>query len=78
MVHSLNKFSSDKKFYGNNKKNIIWYDFFGFIDIEQIQGRSGFYQQRNITLNHNGSNQYSSNTNWHRQSVDLNTQHQGI
>lgn len=51
---------------------------FLILDIEQIQGRSGFYQQRNITLNHNGSNQYSSNTNWHRQSVDFNTQHQGI
>ncbi|XP_012141419.2 spectrin beta chain, non-erythrocytic 5 kst isoform X2 [Megachile rotundata] len=48
-------------------------------DTEHVQGRSGFYQQRSATLNHNGSGQYPSNATWHRQSsVDLSTQHQEL
>ncbi|XP_015429630.1 PREDICTED: spectrin beta chain, non-erythrocytic 5 isoform X1 [Dufourea novaeangliae] len=46
---------------------------------EHVQGRPGFYQQRSATLNHNGSGQYSSNSNWHRQSsVDLTSQQQEL
>ncbi|XP_015429631.1 PREDICTED: spectrin beta chain, non-erythrocytic 5 isoform X2 [Dufourea novaeangliae] len=46
-------------------------------EAEHVQGRPGFYQQRSATLNHNGSGQYSSNSNWHRQSsVDLTSQQQ--
>lgn len=52
--------------------------FWGFADMDQVQTRSTFYQQRSATLNHNGSSQYPSNTTWHRQSsVDLGTPHQG-
>ncbi|OAD53242.1 Spectrin beta chain, brain 4 [Eufriesea mexicana] len=48
-------------------------------DLEQVQARPSFYQQRSATLNHNGSGQYSSNAPWHRQSnVDLSTQHQEL
>ncbi|CAL7939039.1 unnamed protein product [Xylocopa violacea] len=48
-------------------------------EIEQVQGRSSFYQQRSATLNHNGSGQYSSNATWHRlSSMDLSAQHQEL
>ncbi|XP_011150755.1 spectrin alpha chain isoform X3 [Harpegnathos saltator] len=41
------------------------------------QGRPNVYQQqRSATLNHNGSGQYPANEGWHRQSVELTTQHQ--
>ncbi|XP_076761659.1 spectrin beta chain, non-erythrocytic 5 kst isoform X2 [Xylocopa sonorina] len=48
-------------------------------EIEQVQGRPGFYHQRSATLNHNGSSQYSSNATWHRpSSMDLSGQHQEL
>ncbi|XP_053986770.1 spectrin alpha chain isoform X1 [Hylaeus volcanicus] len=44
-------------------------------DVEHVQGRPAFYQQRSQTLNHNGSSQYSTTPTWHRQSSgDLNSQ----
>ncbi|XP_026666604.1 spectrin beta chain, non-erythrocytic 5 isoform X2 [Ceratina calcarata] len=48
-------------------------------DVDQVQGRAGYYQQRSATLNHNGSGQYPTNPVWHRQSsLELNAQHQEL